>query len=90
MSKTLTTLKRLDVSAEIFNVTRNTNKDNGVDSLANFCTGNSALRDAANPLNISCPTGFFPNIRAQEPTSTPSTARFGGPRQLQLGVRFIF
>jgi len=82
--------KRLDVSAEIFNVTRNTNKGNGVDSLANFCTGNSALRDAANPLNISCPTGFFPNIRAQEPTSAPSTARFGGPRQLQLGVRFIF
>ena len=82
--------KRLDVSAELFNATRNTNKGNGVDSLANFCTGNSSLRDTANPLNISCPTGFFPNVRAQEPTSAPSTARFGGPRQLQLGVRFIF
>jgi hypothetical protein len=82
--------KRVDLSAELFNATRNTNKGNGVDSLANFCTGNSALRDTANPLNISCPSGFFPNIRAQEPTSAPSTARFGGARQLQLGVRFIF
>jgi hypothetical protein len=35
-------------------------------------------------------TGFFPNVRAQEPTSAPSTARFGGARQLQLGVRFVF
>jgi Carboxypeptidase regulatory-like domain len=82
--------KRLDVSAELFNATRNTNRGFGVDSLANFCTGNSALRDTANPLNISCPTGFFPNVRAQEPTSAPSTARFGGARQLQLGVRFVF
>jgi hypothetical protein len=82
--------KRLDVSAELFNATRNSNKGFGVDSLANFCTGNSALRDTANPLNISCPTGFFPNVRAQQPTSAPSTARFGGARQLQLGVRFVF
>ncbi len=81
---------RLDLSAEVYNVTRNTNKGFGSDSLANFCTGNSALADTANPLSISCPSGFFPNIRAQEPTSAPSTARFGGPRQLQLGVRFIF
>lgn len=82
--------KRLDLSAEVYNLTRNTNKGFGVDAISNFCTGSSALADTANPLAISCPTGFFPNIRAQEPTSAPSTARFGGPRQLQLGVRFIF
>lgn len=82
--------KRLDFSAEVFNLTRTTNKGFGADSLANFCTGNAALRDTANPLNITCPTGFFPNVRAQEPTSAPSTARFGGARQVQLGVRFIF
>lgn len=82
--------KRLDLTAEAFNVTRNTNRGFGVDSLANFCTGNSALRDNANPLNITCPSGFFPNVRAQEPTSAPSTARFGGARQLQLGLRFVF
>ncbi|MEP6900854.1 MAG: TonB-dependent receptor [Actinomycetota bacterium] len=81
---------RLDLSAEVFNVTRNTNKGFGADSLANFCTGNAALADTANPLSITCPSGFFPNIRAQQPTSAPSTARFGGARQLQLGVRFIF
>lgn len=82
--------KRLDLSAEVYNVTRNTNKGFGVDALSNFCTTSSALNDTTNPLAISCPSGFFPNIRAQEPTSAPSTARFGGPRQLQLGVRFVF
>lgn len=82
--------KRLTFSAEAFNVTRTTNKGFGADSLANFCTGNSTLADTANPLNITCPAGFFPNRRAQEATSAPSTARFGGARQLQLGVRFIF
>jgi Carboxypeptidase regulatory-like domain len=82
--------KRLTLSAEAFNVTRTTNKGFGADSLANFCTGNSALTDTANPLNVTCPAGFFPNVRAQEPTSAPSTARFGGARQLQLGVRFTF
>ncbi len=81
---------RLTLSAEAFNVTRNTNKGFGVDALANFCTGNATLADTANPLAITCPSGFFPNIRAQEPTSAPSTARFGGARQLQLGVRFVF
>ncbi|MGH9947642.1 MAG: TonB-dependent receptor [Pyrinomonadaceae bacterium] len=82
--------KHLDLSAEVFNVTRNTNKGFGADALANFCTGNSSLADTANPLNISCPSGFFPNIRAQEPTSAPSTARFGGPRQVQFGAKFTF
>lgn len=82
--------KRLDLTAEVFNVTRNTNKGFGVDGLSNFCTGNAALRDTANPLQITCPTGFFPSINAQVPMFAPSTARFGGARQVQLGLRFIF
>lgn len=82
--------KRLDLSAELFNATRNTNKGFGVDAISNFCTGTAALADTANPLQISCPSGFFPSVRALEPTSAPSTARFGGPRQLQLGARFTF
>lgn len=82
--------KRIDLSAEVYNVTRNTNKGFGVDAISNFCTSSSALNDTTNPLQITCPNGFFPNIRAQQPTSAPSTARFGGPRQLQLGVRFVF
>jgi len=82
--------KRLEFSAEVYNVTRNTNKGFGVDAISNYCTSSSALADTANPLSITCPAGFFPFIRAGEPTSAPSTARFGGPRQLQLGARFIF
>lgn len=82
--------KKLDISVEVYNVTRTTNKGFGVDSANNFCTSNSALSNAANPLNITCPAGFFPFIRAGEPTSAPSTARFGGPRQVQLGARFTF
>lgn len=82
--------KRLDLSAEVYNLTRNTNRGFGVDSLSNFCTGNSALASTSNPMNISCPTGFFPLITAGSATTAPSTARFGGPRQLQLGARFSF
>ena len=83
--------KRLTFSAEAFNVTRNTNKGFGADSLSNFCTSNAALRDTVNPRNITCPTAVpFANINAGVPTTAPSTARFGGARQLQLGVRFTF
>ena len=82
--------KRLDLSAEVFNLTRASNKGFGVDAISNYCTGTASLADAANPRQITCPAGFFPSIRAGEPTSAPSTARFGGPRQLQLGVRFTF
>ena len=83
-------IKKLDISVEVFNVTRTTNKGFGVDSTNNSCTSNSSLASVANPLNITCPTGFFPFIRAGEPTSAPSTARFGGPRQVQLGAKFTF
>ena len=82
--------KRLALSVEAYNVTRNTNRGYGADSLNNFCTSTASLADSANPLQISCPVGFFPNVRANQPTTAPSTARFGGARQLQLGARFTF
>lgn len=82
--------KKLDLSVEVFNLTRNTNKGFGVDSISNFCTSSSALTDPSNRFGVTCPAGFFPSIRAGEPTSAPSTARFGGPRQIQLGARFRF
>lgn len=82
--------KKLDLSVEVYNLTRNTNKGFGVDAINNYCTSSSTLANTANPLNITCPTGFFPFVRAGEPTSSPSTARFGGPRQVQLGARFTF
>lgn len=82
--------KKLDLSVEVFNLTRNTNKGFGVDAISNFCTSSSALNDPTNRFGITCPSGFFPSVRAGEPTSAPSTARFGGPRQIQLGARFRF
>lgn len=82
--------RSLSLSAEVFNVTRNPNRGFGVDSISDFCTTNTALRDTANSLNITCPTGTFPSLNAAVPYTAPSTARFGGPRQLQLGLRFTF
>jgi len=35
-------------------------------------------------------TAAKPNPTAGQPLVAPSTARFGGPRQVQLGVRFVF
>jgi len=82
--------KKLALSAEIFNVTRSPNRGFGVDAISDFCTTNPALRDLQNPLGISCPSGTFPSVEAGVPYTAPSTARFGGPRQLQLGLRFSF
>jgi len=82
--------KRLALSAEIFNVTRSPNRGFGVDAISDFCTTNPALVDTQNRLNISCPSGTSPSILAGVPYTAPSTARFGGPRQLQLGIRFSF
>ena len=83
--------RRLDLSAEVYNLTRNTNRGYGSDSLNNYCTSISTLADTANPRGISCPALVpFPNLRANQPTSAPTTARFGGPRQIQLGVRYTF
>lgn len=68
--------KRLDLSAEVFNVTKASNK--------NF--GNDAVSFFGEPL----PDGSPSEANAGVPLFAPSTARFGGPRQLQLGVRFVF
>lgn len=68
--------KRLDFSAEVFNVTKAANK--------NF--GNDAISVFGEPR----PDGSPSEANAGVPLFAPSTARFGGPRQLQLGVRFIF
>lgn len=85
-----TETKSLAISAEVFNVTRNTNRGFGVDAISDYCTTNSALVSTSNPLNITCPAGTSPSVNAAVPYTAPSTARFGGPRQLQLGVRFSF
>ncbi|HMQ03078.1 MAG TPA: carboxypeptidase regulatory-like domain-containing protein [Pyrinomonadaceae bacterium] len=67
---------RFDISAEAFNVTRSSNKNFGNDAISLFGT----------PLANGSPS----NAEAGIPLFAPSTARFGGPRQLQLGVRFVF
>ncbi len=67
---------RLDISAEAFNVTRSSNKNFGNDAISFFGT----------PLANGQPS----EANAGVPLFAPSTARFGGPRQLQLGVRFVF
>lgn len=82
--------KRLALSAEVFNVTRNTNRSFGPDAFSDYCTTNSALANPANPMNITCPSGTSPSVMAGKAYTAPSTARFGGPRQLQLGLRFVF
>lgn len=82
--------RSLAFSAEVFNVTRNTNKGFGVDAISDYCTTNPALVSTSNPLSITCPAGTSPSILAGEAFTAPSTARFGGPRQLQLGVKFTF
>ncbi|HXN24819.1 MAG TPA: TonB-dependent receptor [Candidatus Dormibacteraeota bacterium] len=62
--------RRLQVSVECNNVTRNGNKYFG--STSSFGT----------PAN--------PNPTAGIPLLAPSSTRFGGPRQVQLGARFVF
>jgi hypothetical protein len=68
--------RRLDLSVEAFNVTRNGNK--------NFA--NDAISVYGTPLANGSPSV----TTAGQPLFAPSTARFGGPRQLQLGFRFVF
>ena len=69
------------LTAEAFNVTRASNKNFGVDAISIF--GNTG-----NSLPVLAPPTSFP--RPGEPFTAPSTARFGGPRQLQLGARLTF
>lgn len=68
--------RRLDLSIEAFNVTRNGNK--------NFAN------DAISVYGVPLADGSPSVTTAGHPLFAPSTARFGGPRQVQLGVRFSF
>src|SRR5262249_54090604 len=73
--------RRLVFTAESFNVTRASNKNFGVDSISIF--GNTG-----NSLPVVAPPTTFP--LPGEPFTAPSTSPFGGPRQFQIGVRFVF
>ena len=68
--------RKLGFSAELFNVTANTNKGFGNDGISVYGV----------PLADGSPSV----LTAGSPLFAPSTARFGGPRQLQLGMRFTF
>lgn len=73
--------RRLAMTAEFFNVTRASNKNFGVDGISIYGNAGNSLPA------VTVPTVFpLPG----EPFTVPSTARFGGPRQLQLGARFVF
>jgi hypothetical protein len=73
--------RRLAFTAEFFNVTRASNKNFGVDSISVFGNVGNGLPTVPPPTAFPLPG---------EPFTAPSTARFGGPRQLQLGARFVF
>ena len=81
----------LALSAEVFNATTAKNRGYGADAISTFCTSVGGFQ-GPNPsgYNATCPSGTAPSIFAGEPYTAPSTARFGGPRQLQLGARFTF
>lgn len=64
--------RHLDFTAELFNLTRASNKNFGNDSISVYGTPTAPVATAGQPLYA------------------PSTARFGGPRQLQLGLRFVY
>jgi len=73
---------RIDLSIEGFNLTRATNKYFSSDGESSF----GAPQAAVNPL-----TGLrFQSNTALIPTNYPGTDFFGGARQAQLGIRFIF
>jgi len=74
--------RRLTLSIEAFNITRATNKGMDGDGESVFGLPTAAV----NPK-----TGFaYANNTAGLPTTAPSTDRFGGPRQVQMGLRFSF
>ncbi len=82
---------KISFSAEVFNVFKNKNMSFGPDAVSTFCTDVPSFI-GANPsgFNITCPSGFSPSKFAGEAFTAPSTARYGGPRQLQLGLRLNF
>lgn len=69
------------LTAEAFNLTRAANKNFGVDSISIFGNTGNSLPALAPPTSFPLPGEAF---------TAPSTARFGGPRQLQLGARITF
>lgn len=71
----------ISFTAEAFNLTRAANRNFGVDAISIF--GNTG-----NSLPVLAPPTSFP--LPGQPFTAPSTARFGGPRQLQLGARISF
>jgi hypothetical protein len=74
--------RRLTLSIEAFNITRSSNKGMDGDGESVFGLPTAAV----NPF-----TGYaYANNTAGLPTTAPSTDRFGGPRQVQMGVRFSF
>lgn len=74
--------RRVTLSIEVFNITRSPNK--GMDG-----DGESVFGLPTPTVNKN--TGYFyANNTAGQPTTAPSTDRFGGPRQAQMGVRFSF
>ncbi len=73
--------RKLSFTAELFNVTRASNKNFGVDGISIYGNAGNSLPAVAVPTVFPLPGETF---------TAPSTARFGGPRQLQLGARFTF
>ncbi|MEP6783329.1 MAG: TonB-dependent receptor, partial [Acidobacteriota bacterium] len=74
--------RRITLSLEAFNITRSFNK--GMDG-----DGESVFGLPTPTVNPN--TGYaYANNTAGLPTTAPSTDRFGGPRQVQMGVRFTF
>jgi hypothetical protein len=73
---------RIVLTAEGFNLTSATNKSFNSD-------GDSVFGKPQTTLNPN--TGYFyANNTAGIPQSSPGTDRFGGPRQAQLGIRFVY
>jgi hypothetical protein len=73
---------RVDLSIEGYNLTRASNKTFNSD-------GDSAFGKPTTTVNPN--TGFFyATNSAGIPQNAPGTDRFGGPRQAQLGIRFVF
>lgn len=81
---------KLSLSAEVFNVTRAKNLGYGADAISEVCTADATQKTTSPVLNVTCPTGTVPSALGGIPFTAPSTARFGGPRQLQLGIKFSF
>ena len=74
--------RQVILSLEVFNLTKAPNK--GMDGDGESVFG----KPTATPNPV---TGFYyANDTAGRPTTAPSTDRFGGPRQVQLGARVTF